>query len=228
MLLALGQAQLAGASKLLCAAAAPSCHVLCAFTLCPCRCGPCSTPTATASGWRRCACLCASSSSPMNKCLLLRCTHLSHSQLIPSRNQAANCHARHASATCVPSHPRTSAAPAAWPSLPPGPPQVDALCRPLSDVVDAMQLDTGLVIQNLKQVGLFKGSMLMGSPAARTWLLLPCNPLGEECAGAAARRRRHGSPPRCTLIPATNAAPQRRRRRAAGGARPRRAACPPP
>ena len=29
--------------------------------------------------------------------------------------------------------------------------QVDALCRPLSDVVDAMQLDTGLVIQNLKQ-----------------------------------------------------------------------------
>ena len=31
-------------------------------------------------------------------------------------------------------------------------PQVDALCRPLSVVVDAMQLDTGLVIQNLKQV----------------------------------------------------------------------------
>ncbi len=30
-------------------------------------------------------------------------------------------------------------------------PQVDALCRPLSEVVDAMQLDTGLVIQNLKQ-----------------------------------------------------------------------------
>ena len=31
--------------------------------------------------------------------------------------------------------------------------EVDAVCRPLSDVVDLMQLDTGLIIQNLKQVG---------------------------------------------------------------------------
>lgn len=31
--------------------------------------------------------------------------------------------------------------------------EVDALLRPLGEVVDAMQLDTGLVIQNLKQVG---------------------------------------------------------------------------
>lgn len=31
--------------------------------------------------------------------------------------------------------------------------EVDAICRPLSDIVDCMQLDTGLVIQNLKQVG---------------------------------------------------------------------------
>lgn len=31
--------------------------------------------------------------------------------------------------------------------------EVDALCRGLSDCVDAMGLDTGLVIQNLKQVG---------------------------------------------------------------------------
>lgn len=31
--------------------------------------------------------------------------------------------------------------------------EVDAICRPLSDVVDCMQLDTGLLIQNLKQVG---------------------------------------------------------------------------
>lgn len=30
--------------------------------------------------------------------------------------------------------------------------EVDALCRPLSDTVDAMGLETGLVIQNLKQV----------------------------------------------------------------------------
>jgi hypothetical protein len=31
--------------------------------------------------------------------------------------------------------------------------EVDAICRPLSDVVDVMQLDTGLIIQNIKQVG---------------------------------------------------------------------------
>ena len=30
--------------------------------------------------------------------------------------------------------------------------EVDAVCRALSDIVDVMQLDTGLVIQNLKQV----------------------------------------------------------------------------
>lgn len=31
--------------------------------------------------------------------------------------------------------------------------EVDVLCAGLADVVGAMQLDTGLVIQNLKQVG---------------------------------------------------------------------------
>lgn len=30
---------------------------------------------------------------------------------------------------------------------------IDAICRPLSDLLDVMQLDTGLVMQNLKQVG---------------------------------------------------------------------------
>ncbi|PRW45372.1 hypothetical protein C2E21_5977 [Chlorella sorokiniana] len=42
--------------------------------------------------------------------------------------------------------------------------EVDALCRPLSDVVDAMQLDTGLVIQNLKQAQASGGR---GAPSPR-------------------------------------------------------------
>lgn len=31
--------------------------------------------------------------------------------------------------------------------------EIDTICRPLSDLLDVMQLDTGLVMQNLKQVG---------------------------------------------------------------------------
>ncbi|KAL4439477.1 hypothetical protein ABPG77_008806 [Micractinium sp. CCAP 211/92] len=47
--------------------------------------------------------------------------------------------------------------------------EVDAICRPLSDVVDCMQLDTGLLIQNLKQANaLTRGSKSPppGTPAA--------------------------------------------------------------
>lgn len=47
--------------------------------------------------------------------------------------------------------------------------EVDAICRPLSDVVDCMQLDTGLLIQNLKQANaLARGSKSPppGTPAA--------------------------------------------------------------
>ncbi|PSC73790.1 hypothetical protein C2E20_3044 [Micractinium conductrix] len=44
--------------------------------------------------------------------------------------------------------------------------EVDALCRPLSDTVDAMGLETGLVIQNLKQSGSARPST-RGSPSPR-------------------------------------------------------------
>ncbi|KAL4437302.1 hypothetical protein ABPG75_004441 [Micractinium tetrahymenae] len=47
--------------------------------------------------------------------------------------------------------------------------EVDAICRPLSDIVDCMQLDTGLLIQNLKQASaLARGSKSPppGTPAA--------------------------------------------------------------
>ncbi|EFN53089.1 hypothetical protein CHLNCDRAFT_137406 [Chlorella variabilis] len=47
--------------------------------------------------------------------------------------------------------------------------EVDAVCRPLSDVVDLMQLDTGLIIQNLKQANATLGRFHKsprGTPAA--------------------------------------------------------------
>jgi hypothetical protein len=56
--------------------------------------------------------------------------------------------------------------------------EVDALCRSLSDVVDLMQLDTGLIIQNLKQVG---GWRVVGACCWRRGAALKCFLRCAEC-----------------------------------------------
>lgn len=71
-------------------------------------------------------------------CPPMRCSHCTHSAAVRLPSTCAPCRVGlHLCCLCCAG------------------PQVDALCRPLSDVVDAMQLDTGLVIQNLKQVWVY-------------------------------------------------------------------------
>lgn len=71
--------------------------------------------------------------------------------------------------------------------------EVDAICRPLSLIVDCMQLDTGLLIQNLKQVGC-PGSCLAGTRRRQACQAGPPRrpPAGAACLPCTVRAVRCG------------------------------------